>query len=135
MIEPRKFPAKILQVIDSKTIVIDRGAEDGVKDGDIYLVYALGEEIIDPDTQENYGKLEIVKGRAIVEHTQEKISTLKSSKTVLPDKKIIYRKPVGKNMGLLSIIGGAIETKEEVQGEEETLPFNKVKIGDLVKPI
>jgi hypothetical protein len=135
MSEPRKFPAKILKVIDEKTIVIDRGMEDGVKDGDVFLVYALGEEIIDPDTKENYGKLEIVKGRAIVEHTQERIATLKSSKTVLPDKKVIYRKPIGKTFGLLSALGGAMETKEEVHGEEEILPFENVKIGDLVKPI
>lgn len=134
MIEPRKFPAKILQVIDSKTIVIDRGAEDGVKDGDIYLVYALGEEIIDPDTQENYGKLEIVKGRAIVEHTQEKISTLKSSKTTLPGKRIIYRKS-GLNNTLFSLMGANTETKEEINQRGETLPFDNVKIGDLVKPI
>ena len=79
--------------------------------------------------------MEIVKGRAIVEHTQERIATLKSSKTVLTDKKVIYRKPIGKTFGLLSALGGAMETKEEVHGEEEILPFENVKIGDLVKPI
>lgn len=135
MSESRKFPAKILRVVDMKTIVIDRGTEDGVKDGDVFLVYALGEEIIDPDTKENYGKLEIVKGRAIVEHTQERMATLKSSKTVLPDKKVIYRKPIGKNLGLLSMLGNATETREEVYGEAEILPFDRVQVGDLVKPI
>lgn len=134
MIEPRKFPAKILKIIDSKTIVIDRGAEDGVKNGDIYLVYALGEDIVDPDTKENYGKLEIVKGRAIAEHTQEKITTLKSSKTTLPGKRIIYRKS-GLNNTLFSLMGANTETKEEINQRGETLPFDNVKIGDLVKPI
>lgn len=134
MIEPRKFPAKILKIIDPKTIVIDRGSEDGVKDGDTYLVYALGEDIVDPDTKENYGKLEIVKGRAIAEHTQEKITTLKSSKTTLPGRRIIYRKS-GLNNTLFSLIGVNTETKEEINQSGETLPFDNVKIGDLVKPI
>ena len=134
MSESRKFPAKILKVRDEKTIVIDRGLEDGVKNGDIFLVYALGEEIMDPDTKENYGKLEIVKGRAIVEHIQARIATLKSCKTITPDKKVVYKKPIQNNT-LWAIMSGLTETKEEIIGEARIVPFDGVKEGDLVKPI
>ena len=135
MSEERDFPAKVAKIINNKTIVINRGFDDNVKKGDSFLVYAIGEEIIDPETGESLGKLEIVRGRAIAEHIQEKMSTLKSSKTVLPDKKVIYRKPIGRSLGLLTGLGSAIETKEEVYGESEILPFDGVKVGDLVKPI
>lgn len=135
MSEERSFPARVAKVINDRTIVINRGSEDNVKKGDIFLIFALGEEIIDPETNESLGKLEIVRGRAIVEHCQEKMATLKSSKTVLPDKKVIYRKPIEKNIGLLSFLGNAMETREEVCGEAEILPFDKVQIGDFAKPI
>lgn len=135
MSEERDFPAKVAKVIDSKTIVINRGFEDNVKKGDVFLIFALGEEIFDPETNESLGNLEIVRGRAIVEHCQEKMATLKSSKTVLPDKKVIYRKPIEKNVGLLSMLCNATETREEVYGKVEILPFDKVQVGDLAKPI
>ena len=134
MSEERDFPAKVAKVIDSKTIVINRGFEDNVKKGDSFLVYAIGEEIIDPETGESLGKLEIVRGRAIAEHVQEKMSTLKSSKTVLPDKKVIYRKPA-RNLWTVALGNSGIETKEEVYGESEILPFDGAKVGDLAKPI
>ena len=134
MSEERDFPAKVAKVLDNKTIVINRGFEDNVKKGDSFLIYALGEDIFDPETGENLGKLEIVRGRAIAEHVQEKLATLKSSKTVLPDKKVIYRKPI-KNLWVSALVNSGVETKEEVYGESEILPFEGVKIGDLAKPI
>lgn len=134
MSKEKGFPAKVSEIIDNKTIVINRGSADNIKKGDTFLIYSIGKEIIDPDSGESLGKLEIVKGKASVLHIQEHITTLKSSQIILPDKKIIYKKPL-KNVGFLSFVTGIEETKEEIQGEEEILPFDNVQVGDLVKPI
>lgn len=77
--------AKVAQVIDAYTFVINRGSECGIGLNDHYLVFGLGDNVTDPDTGEDLGALEIVKGRAIVKHVQNKISTLESSETkVIP---------------------------------------------------
>lgn len=134
MSEKRSFPAKVIEIINNTTIVINRGSSDNVKEGDIFLIYCLGKEIIDPDTKESYGKLEIVRGQAVVEHIQERMSTLKSCKTTTADKKIIYKKPILNN-SIWAIVSGPTETKEEIIGNARIMPFNEVKEGDFAKPI
>lgn len=137
MSEERKFPAKVAMVRDSSTVVINRGSGDNVKKGDNFLIYALGEEIIDPDTKESLGRLEIIRGKGLAEHVQEKMTTVVSSKTIMPDKKVVYRTP-SKNNNFASVLLGLsiqTETKEEVFEKPRIVPFEGVQEGDLVKPI
>lgn len=41
-----------------------------------FLVYRLGETIIDPDTKENLGQLEIIVGRGRAAHIQDRLTTI-----------------------------------------------------------
>jgi curli biogenesis system outer membrane secretion channel CsgG len=45
-----RWHGKIIKVNSDNTVYIKPGTEGGVKNGDIFIVYSLGEEIIDPDT-------------------------------------------------------------------------------------
>jgi curli biogenesis system outer membrane secretion channel CsgG len=45
-----RWCGKIIKVNGDNTVYIKPGTEGGVKNGDIFIVYSLGEEIIDPDT-------------------------------------------------------------------------------------
>ena len=45
-----RWHGKIIKVNDDNTVYIKPGTEGGVKNGDVFVVYSLGEEIIDPDT-------------------------------------------------------------------------------------
>ncbi|MCI0513167.1 hypothetical protein L0128_08155 [candidate division KSB1 bacterium] len=65
---------KIAQIIDETRVVLNIGARDGVQTQQPFLIFEEGEEILDPDTHESLGKLEIPKGRVIIEHVQERIS-------------------------------------------------------------
>lgn len=115
--------AKVIKIIDNFKIVINKGEADSVKSGDLCLVYEIGEELFDPDTKESLGKLEIVKGKGKVTHVQDKISTIESieSKRIKSIKKPI--KTFSQFMG------------EEENYESEQLPFNDLKLNDLVKKI
>lgn len=73
--------AKVVKILNQFEVVINRGSEAGVSENDVFLVYALGEEVKDPDTGESLGKLEIVRGRAKVTHVQETMATLRSIET------------------------------------------------------
>jgi curli biogenesis system outer membrane secretion channel CsgG len=67
------FPPKILIVRD-KEITINRGEGAGVAVGDTFNVFALGEELIDPDTKESLGHDEVKVGKVKITEVDPKIS-------------------------------------------------------------
>lgn len=56
------FPAKVLAKTD-KQVTINRGEGSGIQRGEEWRVFAVGKELIDPDTKESLGKEEILAGR------------------------------------------------------------------------
>ena len=68
--------ARVAKVLDEERLVINRGAEQGVEAGARFLIYEAGEEIHDPDSGASLGALELVKGEAVVEHVQARLSVL-----------------------------------------------------------
>lgn len=124
---------KVAHVIDEYTIAINAGSDIGIKLGQRYLLYQLSsEEILDPDTHESLGYLEIVKGTGKVTHLQEHMSTIKSDDCSTFPKKIT-RKPLShKNSWFYSTFN---TVEEETTSSTELFPFEDPRIGDLVKRI
>lgn len=121
---------RVVHVFDyNEQVVINKGEVDGVKMGDMYLLYELGEEMLDPETLQSLGRLEIVKGKGKVIHVQEKISTIESIAKTSPTKTITKRQK--RNPIISAFDEGYVE--EVVTGESETVPFNNPKSGDYVK--
>ena len=54
---------KIAEIIDTATVVINRGYKDGVEEGMRFIIYEPGNEIEDPDTGESLGTFENVKAK------------------------------------------------------------------------
>lgn len=102
-------------------VVINLGADDGVREGQRFIIYRLGEEVRDPVTSEVLGTLEIVRGRGVVDHVQPKLSTVRRS--TVP--KRVTRKP-------LSLGWVATEVTEVEQVPEE---WRDIQVGDLVRRI
>lgn len=130
--------AQVAKVQDEYTVVINRGREYGIKEGARFLLYGLGEEIIDPVTKESLGRLEIVRGIGIVTHVQDKLATVMSSKTRSPTPTIrtTKRSPRVGAAGLFASLYGSEETTvEERQGEPTPVPFDGVKDGDYARPL
>lgn len=125
----RPFPAVISDIVDKKTVVINRGSNDGIDKGDSFVLYKKGKEIIDPETNKSLGELEIVVGYGIASHVQDAMSTIVSSQVKHNGKRIIRKPRFG---GFSSYFG---TTEEEVIGEGEIIPFKDPEIGDFVKQI
>lgn len=127
--------ATVAKVIDEYTVVINKGAADGVRDGAIFLIYGLGDEILDPETKESLGNLELVRGIGSAIHVQEKMTTIKSAKTRSPTPtiKTVKRSTIG--MGLVFRGGAGDETIEERRGEPAMVPFDGARTGDRAKPL
>ncbi|MDI6739827.1 MAG: CsgG/HfaB family protein [Candidatus Edwardsbacteria bacterium] len=56
------WAGKILLINPDKTVMIKPGAQGGVKVGDVFTVYAVGEEVIDPETGLSLGAEETKAG-------------------------------------------------------------------------
>lgn len=131
---------KVAEIIDDEQLIINAGTNQGVKKGYKFLIYSLGEEIFDPDTNESLGQLETSKGVGEVIHVQEKMSILRSAKKHKPPaKKTITEKSHDpyRLTSLTALYGFSndctITTIEE--SEPEILPFENPQKGDLAKYI
>ena len=122
------FPATVVKVINDYKVAINRGESDGIKLGQRFLIYKIDEqEIIDPETGENLGRLEIVRGKGKVVHLQEKLATIESTDLDKPKKTVIKRSPV-----VTGLFGSQEETYQDMA---EILPFDEAERGDKAKPI
>jgi len=116
---------RVVEVIDAYRCAINMGENDGLKVGQRFLVYGLGKEITDPDSGENLGVLEIVRGRGKVTHVQPRLATLETYEKEVQEGKIIKRSPFASTLwGTTEETGTTIEKA-----------FEGVEVGDYAKPI
>ena len=119
---------KVVKVLSECKLVINRGSDDGVRESDRFLVYALGDELFDPDTKESLGRLEVVRGEGKPTHIQSRMTTLEPSRTQERGTKTVRRSgPV--TWG--SLMGG--ETEEVYTPEREPVPFDDPRAGDFAR--
>ncbi len=129
-----RYIGKVVHISDKYTVVIDAGTEQNVNVGMKFLVVGLGDIILDPETEEELEKLEIVRGRAEVVHAQAKISTIRSIEfDRQPDKREIKNVTSRSNAGLFSLLGPQnIVTESITPSVPINLELKGVKVGDLV---
>jgi len=120
---------KIVKILDQYKVLVNIGADSGIKRGMDFIIYSEGETVEDPESHEVLGKLENVKARLKVSHIQEEFSILESSETE-------ERTPLTSKAWLdfLSLYRAVrkplpLEVEPKIQGEQEKI----VKIGDLVR--
>lgn len=115
-------------------VVIGWGSDHGVKVGDRFLVFGYGPRITDPETGEDLGVLEVVRGRGVVTHVQDRFATLRSTEKGRrhgATRRVVRQPAIGAlSLGLRT--GGVVE--EEIPDDEER-PFANTQIGDLAKPV
>lgn len=124
------YPASVVKIIDEYNVVINRGSDHGVSQGDEFVIYyEEQEELFDPETGEKLGQLEIVRGTGFATHVQPKMATIKSSTMGDGD---------GWGAGGVAIGGsllGDFSANPETFGKEfEIVPFDKVMVKDRAKP-
>lgn len=65
---------KVAKIIDEYTIVINAGASNGIEVGDTFQILdKVGNEVLDPDTGEVIGSLDLIKGTVNVMEIYEKM--------------------------------------------------------------
>jgi len=128
--EVKTFPATVVEITDPYTLAINRGSIHGIKKGQTFLIYGLSEkEIIDPETKENLGHLEIVRGSGVVVNVQDRLALIESNRRS-KTKRIITRKPRS-----YFSLGTGLEETESIEGEGTLLAFDDPEVGDKARPV
>ena len=128
------FPATVVAVNDSYTVAINRGSAHGIKIGQRFLVYGLSDdEIVDPETGDSLGRLEIVRGTGVVTHLQERLATIETDKRS-KSKRTITHKPQ-RRYPLAIYLDDLSEKVETIDGEERYVAFEDPRDGDKARPI
>ena len=123
----------VVMVQDPFHVVINRGAAHGIKMGERFLIYSLGQEVQDPETGESLGRVEVVRGIGKVVHIQEKMAMLESD-LFQPAARTV-RRTVRSGKGYMADLLGGVETVEETGGTPTPRPLVEVSRGDHVRPI
>jgi len=128
-----RYFAKVVKVEDKFTVVINKGSSTGLKEGDQFIVAGIGDVIMDPDTNEELGSLEIVRGKVVASHVQEKIATMKSCDVERSSGKREIKKVTSKSVGMGSIFGPQDTVTESIiPGDERLKELIGVKVGDVL---
>jgi len=128
MTEPSK--GKVAKIVDNYTIVINLGKNNGVKMNMKFVIYDEGEMIKDPETNEELGKLELVKGRVEVTNVQEKMCVAETYET---EEERIYN-PLESISEYLYPKSIHVKKPLPIERDVESEPL-KVHVGDLVRSI
>ena len=69
---------RVAKVLSDREVILNKGANDDIKEGLRFVVFSIGDEILDPNTRESLGCLELVKGKGEVVHVHERICTIET---------------------------------------------------------
>ena len=65
---------KIAKILDDFNVIVNKGRADGVAEGMHFVVYTEVDDVPDPDTGESLGKWELIKGRLVAVHVQDRMT-------------------------------------------------------------
>lgn len=70
---------RIVKIIDDTSLIINAGKENNIEIGDIMEIHGESENIFDPETKENLGKIDIIKDSLKVTKVYEKMCVCETS--------------------------------------------------------
>lgn len=127
---------KVAKIVDERTVIINRGAEAGVREGMKFAILVEGDAVTDPDTGETLGTWEIVKDYVKTTHVQEKISVCTAAKTTADSEQKIS-KTLSSAMVDVSFNQSDSSGKLKVRASDMsgTPQVGPIAVGDTVRSI
>ena len=129
---------KVAKILDESNLIINVGSGQGVQQGIRFVVFAPGDEVVDPDTGESLGAWEAVKGEIVAYHVQECISICGATP---PPKKEDQTDPSTRTLSAAMIAdhmrAGTAQTRLNVnKGQIDGMPkVGPISVGDPVRSV
>lgn len=116
--------ARVVSILSPTKVVINKGSNDEVEKGQRFVVFSHGDHVKDPETGEDLGQIEVVKGKGEVVHPQERMATLETYE--LDD----ITRTVEQDAKFWMLPERTIRESRKVKRQ-----FEDVQIGDLARPL
>ncbi|MGO2138339.1 MULTISPECIES: hypothetical protein [Leuconostoc] len=126
---------KIVKIISDHEFIISAGQKQDVSKGDKFIIFDRhGEEILDPDSGESLGYLDVNKGTIIVRNVFENMSIASTEPHLVGG---IANQFSGVNTALIGIQQPTTLNVDysQITPLDETLEPSPIKLGDPVKPL
>ena len=127
-----RYFGKVVETLDQDKIVMNKGGKDGVEVGQKFVVVSLGDVVVDPDTNEELERLEIVRGHIAVAHVQPKMATLESYEYQQEEETRMIKKMASKNLLLYSLYPQETVTESIPPSKKRLKALEDVEIGDYM---
>lgn len=147
MAEKRK-EIKVAKIIDNTSLVINAGEHQGIKKGDKFQIIGKkgSQSVIDPDTGEDLGTLDEIKGKVTVQEVYPNMAVCKSQYVrdeVNINNMVGNQMMAGMNKTLSEIKSGVITSGHyeslNVEPTQITGGFKEsddpIRVGDIASPI
>src|SRR5699024_13033 len=129
---------KIVKILDEYNVVINAGLSHGLKQGDQFQILDKeGSDVIDPDTQEVIGTLDLIKATVEVTELQEKMCICSSRHTIKPNSLL---SSTALSVGINSITDSLKFSEQEKLNVDLTQVTGgkrksnkKIQLGDVVR--
>ncbi len=118
---------RVVKALSEDRWIINLGLEQGIEANQRFVIFELGEEILDPESGESLGALELVKGHAQAEHVQPRMSIL-----ILEKKAAAPAAPRVLSAVLADTTMGA---KKKGRRGRDTPKSQSVQVGDSVRAV
>lgn len=117
---------KVIEILNSKELIINYGSSQGAKKGSEIRISIKGEPVIDPDTKEQIGTLDIIKGELEIYQTYPNFSICRNIQ--YKDRNLLYSPFLRSEKYYTNL-------NVEDQDMTHRLPKNvpPIKVGDIVK--
>jgi hypothetical protein len=129
--------ATVAKVIDSTAIIIAAGADNGVREGMEFVIYDLSETIRDPESGEDLGRLELVKGRVFAEHVQDKMTVARTRPTQTSYSSRVMSIEDFHRAAIAAALSAPTREQLKIAGSSPTSPETDrtVRVGDNVRSV
>lgn len=133
--------AKVASILDSRTVVLNKGKEQGVESGMVFKLYSSGGIVRDPDTGKELGEIKIARYNVRVKSVEQLYSIASTYEYVT-----LNKGGTGLGFGTAATIGKAFEApryvKEYVNFEVTDEDAKKIKeersvikVGDIAEQV
>lgn len=129
---------KVAKILNPTSVILAAGSDDGVKEGMEFVIYSLSETICDPETGEDLGQLELVKGRVYAVHVQDKLTWAQTKshavETVI-DPLEVFTRQIARTAYLRRTIKTTVHDELKVEGATDIQQDRVVRVGDKARSV
>ena len=128
---------RVAKILDEYTLIINVGAAQGVWNGMRFVVFAQGDEVLDPDSGESLGRWEAVKGHVVASHVQDRLTVCTAAPAAKetdddPSTRTLSAAMIADHMRQANAEGKLVVNKGQIDGMPKTGP---ISVGDPVRSV